>query len=307
MSMKNRIFIIAAFLLCTLLMSAQNRSALRISEVMVENNTNIVDDYGEHVGWIELFNTNFAPIEISSIYLTTDPKQPKMYPVPLGDHNTKVGKRQSVIFYTDGNPTRGTFHTNFTLKPNQSNWIGIYDANGKTLIDSVTVPPIAADASYAYVNGPHGERVWETRNGSTEELYITPGGPNTIKDTNNKIDKFADQDPHGFAMAAMAMCIVFSALLILAVAFLIISKIGESISRKNKAKAHGVEIQSIAATEMGHDSGEEIAAITMALYQHLNAHDQESAVLTINKVKRAYSPWSSKIYNMRVLPGKNLH
>ena len=50
------------------------------------------------------------------------------------------------------------------------------------------------------------------------------------------------------------------------------------------------------------DSGEEIAAIAMALYEHLNAHDKEDTILTINKVKKAYSPWSSKIYTLRETP-----
>ena len=40
----------------------------------------------------------------------------------------------------------------------------------------------------------------------------------------------------------------------------------------------------------------------MALHEHLNTHDAESTVLTINKVKRAYSPWSSKIYSLREVP-----
>jgi hypothetical protein len=53
------------------------------------------------------------------------------------------------------------------------------------------------------------------------------------------------------------------------------------------------------------DSGEEIAAIAMALYEHLNVHDTENTILTINKVKRAYSPWSSKIYSMRQTPSKH--
>jgi glutaconyl-CoA/methylmalonyl-CoA decarboxylase subunit delta len=42
------------------------------------------------------------------------------------------------------------------------------------------------------------------------------------------------------------------------------------------------------------------AAIAMALYLYFNElHDEESNVITINKVSRAYSPWSSKLYNMR--------
>ena len=51
-----------------------------------------------------------------------------------------------------------------------------------------------------------------------------------------------------------------------------------------------------------HDSGEEIAAIVMALHEHLDKHDHESTILTLNKVRKAYSPWNSKIYNMRQLP-----
>ena len=47
-------------------------------------------------------------------------------------------------------------------------------------------------------------------------------------------------------------------------------------------------------------SGEETAAIAMALYLILDEmHDEESGVLTIKKVSKAYSPWSSKIYAVR--------
>lgn len=46
--------------------------------------------------------------------------------------------------------------------------------------------------------------------------------------------------------------------------------------------------------------GEVKAAIAMALYLHFNEmHDEESNVITIQRVSKTYSPWSSKIYNMR--------
>jgi hypothetical protein len=42
------------------------------------------------------------------------------------------------------------------------------------------------------------------------------------------------------------------------------------------------------------------AAIAMALYLYYSElHDEESNVITINRVSRTYSPWSSKLYNMR--------
>lgn len=48
---------------------------------------------------------------------------------------------------------------------------------------------------------------------------------------------------------------------------------------------------------------EEIAAIMTALKLYKSdLHDKESEVLTILSVKRAYSPWSSKIHGLTQLP-----
>ena len=281
---------------------AQGRKALSLNEVMVQNESSIVDDYGEHHAWIELFNSNFAPLEISSVYLTNDPFEPTKYPVPLGDVNTRIAKRQHVVFFADGQPDKGTFHTNFVLEPGKNNWIGIYDADGITLIDSITIPAsLAADNSYARTVDGAGE--WAVRDGGV--AYITPSSANVIRDTNNKIEEFAERDANGFGMTVMAMCIVFSSLLVLCLCFYGIGKINSSISRLNKMRAHGVEKHEVEKGEVAHDSGEEIAAIVMALHDHLDAHDTENTILTINKVKRAYSPWSSKIYGLREVPGVN--
>lgn len=296
-----------AVVACATIASAQGRRGLRINEVMVQNDSSVVDDYGCHVAWVELFNSTYGPLEISSVYITNDKSNPKMYPVPLGDVNTEIPARQHVIFWADGQHTRGTFHLNFTLTPGQDNWIGVYDADGKTLIDEVVIPAsLTADQSYARmedgVTGESIETTWEIRDGS-EGKYVTPSSNNIIKDTNKKIEMFAERDKNGFAMTLMAMCIVFSALLLLCISFYIISKIGERVSERNKAKSHGADLREMPKEDRpGQDSGEVIAAIAMALHDHLDTHDRENTVLTINKVKRAYSPWSSKIYGLRELP-----
>lgn len=297
-----KIFIIAAIALvagCASL-SAQSRKAVRLNEVMVENNSSIIDDYGERHGWIELFNSNFAPVQISSMYLSNDPEQPKMYPVPLGDVNTRIEKRQHVVFFTDGEPNKGTFHTNFVLTPGQENWVGLYDADG-SLIDEIIVPAtLTANCTFARTSDGEGE--WSIRTGEGNN-YITPSSANIIKDSNNRVEMFAEIDENGFGMTIMAMCIVFSALLMLCLSFYAIGTIGKRMSRSNKIKSSGADHKDKevrAAT--GHDSGEEIAAIVMALHEHFNAHDAENTILTINKVKRAYSPWSSKIYGLREVP-----
>ena len=295
-------FIIAAIALvagCASL-SAQSRKAVRLNEVMVENNSSIIDDYGERHGWIELFNSNFAPVQISSMYLSNDPEQPKMYPVPLGDVNTRIEKRQHVVFFTDGQPNKGTFHTNFVLTPGQENWVGLYDADG-SLIDEIIVPAtLTVDCTFARTSDGEGE--WSIRTGEGNN-YITPSSANIIKDSNSRVEMFAEIDENGFGMTIMAMCIVFSALLMLCLSFYAIGTIGKRMSRSNKIKSSGADHKDKevrAAT--GHASGEEIAAIVMALHEHFNAHDAENTILTINKVKRAYSPWSSKIYGLREVP-----
>ena len=115
------IVLVAAMAVAT---QAQDRKSLRINEVMIVNDTSIVDDYGEHHAWIELFNANFAPLEISSMYLTNDKNNPTKYPIPLGDVKTRISKRQHVVFWADNNPNKGTFHTSFTLVQGQDNWFG---------------------------------------------------------------------------------------------------------------------------------------------------------------------------------------
>ena len=52
-------------------------------------------------------------------------------------------------------------------------------------------------------------------------------------------------------------------------------------------------------------SQEEIAAIATALKIYRSAlHDRESEVVTILSIKRAYSPWNSKIHGLTQLPDR---
>ncbi len=306
---RNLLLLLALIAVGCASLSAQARKGLKINEVMVVNDSNAVDEYGRHAAWIELFNSNYAPMEISSVYLTNDTTKKTLYPVPLGDHATKIPKRQHVIFWADNRPTDGTFHTSFTLDPTKPNVIAIYDADGQTLIDCVTVPVLKPGQSYARIEDGKGDShaAWAVRNGSNEieNDYITPGGANKIKDTNPKIIKFKEQDENGFALTITAMAIVFSALLLLSICFWIISRINTRRYKRKKMEAHGMDLTEMHPDDHPEgDSGEEIAAIVMALHEHLDAHDRESSVLTINKVRKAYSPWSSHIYTLRQIPNR---
>ncbi len=300
--MKKRLFLMLVLAtVCGAMSFAQTRSALRINEVMVENDsTSAVDDYGQYSAWIELFNANHAPVNISSIFITNDKNNATLYPVPLGDPKALMPKRSHIVFYADGEPDKGTFHTSIVLKSGLENWIAIYDADGKTLIDEVTIPAtVLPGQTWARTEDGYGE--WALRTGKDAHDYITPASANVIVDGNNRVKAFKENDPSGVALTLMAMGIVFSSLLVLCLSFLAISKIGALVLRQNKARTTGVE-EDVPLRSVKQDTGEEIAAIAMALREHLDAHDSEATILTIDKVKRHYSPWSSKIYNLREVP-----
>jgi hypothetical protein len=76
------------------------------------------------------------------------------------------------------------------------------------------------------------------------------------------------------------------------------------MTKRNAMKVHGITDMKIAEEKsIGSESGDILAAIAMALHEYQdNVHDVEDTVLTIDKVKRNYSPWSSKIYTLTETP-----
>ena len=97
----------------------------------------------------------------------------------------------------------------------------------------------------------------------------------------------------------IAICgylIVFLALVILFWFFNLLPKLIYFISKRQHARKG----KDIIHPDRFKVSGEETAAIAMALHLYLSElHDEESGVLTIKKISKAYSPWSSKIYAVR--------
>lgn len=99
--------------------------------------------------------------------------------------------------------------------------------------------------------------------------------------------------------------VVFLALLLLMFVFkkmpqilnLGIGKKIKEVREKSRSKENGN------AEEERYLSGEISAAIAMALHLYFKEqHDEESGVITIKRVARTYSPWSSKIYGVNNNP-----
>ena len=281
---------------------AQLTTSVKINEVLVVNEDNFVDDYGKRHPWIELFNNSAGTVDLRGCSLTNinwegkKPDAKKMYMIPKGDVLTKIPPRQHTLFWADNEPTRGTFHINFTLSPDKDNYIALYDADGTTLIDEIIIPAgQKADVSYGL--DVDGTGKWSTLS------KVTPNTNNVTLDSNEKIENFQRNDSLGIGMTVTAMAVVFLGLLILFLVFKQIGNVAISASKRNAQKAAG-EGTAIAANA-GQESGEIFAAIATALYEMSDDnHDIENTVLTIRKVQRSYSPWSSKIYTLRQSPNK---
>lgn len=92
----------------------------------------------------------------------------------------------------------------------------------------------------------------------------------------------------GYLVVFIALIVLFASITILTNALL--------KQQKKKMEASGKPTATREDIEM---PGDVNAAISLALHLHFDeAHDFESTVLTIEKVKKRYSPWSSKIYSM---------
>jgi len=87
---------------------------------------------------------------------------------------------------------------------------------------------------------------------------------------------------------------VFFALLLLYTVFNNIPKL-INYRTKQRLKRAGKK----GGDEDTHVVGEVNAAISMAIYLYFNElHDEESHTMTIKRVSKRYSPWSSKVYNL---------
>ena len=313
-------------LLCAILALptfAQGRKNVRINEVMVQQ-----DSTGGN-GWVEFYNSSYSSTAVDKMFITTlsrediqsvfdknkgNKKKPNqillelceaqpmdIYEIPRGDErHTKIAPRTHFVMEADGDPKSGTFHMPFTFTEGKDNYIALYDVNGD-LVDDVTIPA-SLKPGETYAIKAEGRLPSVLNDGKTIDTAITKGNYN-IREVNENIEAFHIKDPHGYWIALLAMSVVFSALALLYILFKLFGMFASrnlSSEDKTKAEAAPAMAQAAAVPATGDTDGETMAAICFALYQHLNAHDNESGVLTL--APRDNSTWATKTGLMRELP-----
>jgi hypothetical protein len=282
------------------LLYAQSATDLRINEILVHNDSNYVDDFGQHSPWIEIFNSAFNKVNMGGLYLTDDLSDPTKYLITKGQPLTVIPSRSYLVFRADSNTTRGILHLNFNLTPGET--LALFDSNGKTLIDSVTIP----------LNLPHDVSYGRILDGEVKMGLLPKTTPNANNNTEPAItsgEEFQKYDPSGTGMTIIAMGVVFFALAALYFFFKMSARLLK-VDRKTQLKARSLIREKAGGKSVPGEehngmeiTGEINAAIAMTLYLYsTELHDAENTVLTINKVSRTYSPWSSKIYGLRKSP-----
>jgi Na+-transporting methylmalonyl-CoA/oxaloacetate decarboxylase gamma subunit len=251
------------------------------------------------------------------MYLTTDrsvldpnmsvPERIKrMRVIPNGEPRTQIGGRQHLVFFGNSNPAKGKLHLSLPVPMSEPLWIALYNGNAVELIDSVSVPALAADQSYAR----NGNR-WTVKAAQN----VTPGTENFIQTDETKDAKLKREDPHGFGITLLAMGIVFFCLAVLFLFFWLFGLVMRHMETAKKV-ANQQPIKPITKTvektiEVGHKTGvilQEglktkgidrevyIAVIGMALKQYEDdVHDVESGVITI---KSKSSSWNDEFLQM---------
>ncbi|NPA69065.1 MAG: OadG family protein [Chlorobi bacterium] len=103
-------------------------------------------------------------------------------------------------------------------------------------------------------------------------------------------------DNSALIIALTGYVIVFSALFVLWLIFAFLPRL-LTFHIKIKFKKHKNETACDKCGEF--ITGQENAVIAAAVYLYLSElHDEESMTMTIKKVKKDYSPWSSRVYTI---------
>jgi len=294
--------------MASLPMMAQMDASIKLNEVMTQNESSLIDEYGQRNAWVEIANISHSTYNIRGMYLTTDravldkkmsvpERVSRMSQIPNGDERTDLSGRQLVVFQLGSQSAKGALHLSVKVNATEPTWLALYNGNATQLIDSVTVPALAADQSFARIANNGTAADWEVKKADR----VTPGIQNMTTVSESKVEKFKREDPYGFGMALMAMGIVFFCLALLWITFSLFGMLMRHMDTAKKVAQHQ-PIKPITKTvektiEVGHKTGvilqeglktkgidREVymAVIGMALKQYEDdVHDVESGVITI--------------------------
>ena len=308
MAKKKVVLILLMVLFCSYGIRAQGLSDIRINEVLVYNENTCIDNYGEHSGWFEIYNLGNRTINIGGWFLTNDINNSRKYRIPKSDPNTILSPGERILFYADGESSRGTFHVNFTLSDTDcligdSSYLAIYDQSGKVMVDSFlySLASVKADVSW----GKKDDEGWKDKNAEWVILpEPTPQAENVKSSGETRAEAIGRKDPHGLIITLTCMAVVFIILFLVSVVFKYTGRYFQQQNNKKNANepVKPAEPRKLANTAAGNRE-DEVAAIAMALHLYFNdMHETEATGFHLNRGLNQHSAWENKSMIFRKSP-----
>ena len=135
------------FLLICLGFSTLNAQVV-INEVCSDNETILLDEFGESSDWIELYNSGDSEVDLTGWYFSDDNKEPTKWQFP----EVSIDPDGYLLLFASGNDSAiEDIHTNFKLSANGES-ISLFN-HDQELVEKLTFPAIDDDLSYGLAEG----------------------------------------------------------------------------------------------------------------------------------------------------------
>jgi len=146
--------------------------SVAINEIMPSNRQTLADPQNEFDDWIELYNKGSAAVDVGGCYLTDNLSDPTKWQIPSNTPAaTTIAAHGYLLIWADGQVAGTGLHAGFKLN-NEGEEVGLFAADGVTLLDSLSFGPQQTDVSYGRF--PDGGTEWRT------SASPTPGSANAI-------------------------------------------------------------------------------------------------------------------------------
>lgn len=127
----------------------QSIAGVVINEIVAGNDLGEVDEAGDHEDWIELYNRNPYPVDLSGSYLTDDVEEITKWQIPGG---VTIEAESYLIVWADDEAEEGNLHATFKLS--QDGETVVLSGPLTEVIDSISYGQIGPDTAFARV--PNG-------------------------------------------------------------------------------------------------------------------------------------------------------
>lgn len=151
---------------------------LRINEIMPSNRQTLTDASGASTDWIELYNAGNSPVSLSGYTLSKTANSANVLSLP----DMTLGRGECLLIYADSrlrDDENDELHAPFRLSA-AGDTLMLFNSAGSA-VDTVNIPAVGADMSYARTDSGHWEITSKPTPGleNTEEAYRSLTEPAT--------------------------------------------------------------------------------------------------------------------------------